>query len=263
MRALVTGCAGFIGSHLIESLLNDGVRVLGIYCFNDNYGRRQKLHNLERAPEWARSSSCPSTSPCRSPGPGRRVRRRVPPRDGARGPAVGSVRTLLAQQRARHATSTRRNQGAARPASVCASSSSVYGDAPAATHRRRHGCCTLLAYGMTKLSDEQVCRLYRANFGVDAVVLGFCGPVSARHGLPNLLRCRARRPTFEVFGNQTRDFTFVGRRRDRDAGSRQGERIRRIARGRRSRVSVDHALWLLAQFASHPLHVPRSAWGRA
>src|SRR5215208_599391 len=52
MRALVTGCAGFIGSHLTESLLNDGVDVLGIDCFNDNYGRQQKLHNLERAQEW-------------------------------------------------------------------------------------------------------------------------------------------------------------------------------------------------------------------
>ena len=36
-RALVTGCAGFIGSHLTESLLADGHEVLGVDCFNDNY----------------------------------------------------------------------------------------------------------------------------------------------------------------------------------------------------------------------------------
>src|SRR3712207_4380390 len=52
MRALVTGCAGFIGSHLTESLLADGWDVVGIDCFNDNYGRRQKLRNLELAREW-------------------------------------------------------------------------------------------------------------------------------------------------------------------------------------------------------------------
>ena len=36
-RALVTGCAGFIGSHLAESLLQDGTTVLGVDCFNDTH----------------------------------------------------------------------------------------------------------------------------------------------------------------------------------------------------------------------------------
>src|SRR5215218_5317727 len=52
MRALVTGCAGFIGSHLTESLLADGEDVIGVDCFNDNYGRRDKLRNLEQAQAW-------------------------------------------------------------------------------------------------------------------------------------------------------------------------------------------------------------------
>src|ERR1700689_4563169 len=52
MQALVTGCAGFIGSHLTESLLQDGYSVLGVDCFNDNYGRDQKLANLETARSW-------------------------------------------------------------------------------------------------------------------------------------------------------------------------------------------------------------------
>src|ERR687894_291095 len=49
MRALVTGCAGFIGSHLTESLLEDGHEVLGVDCFNDNYGRLDKMANLQGA----------------------------------------------------------------------------------------------------------------------------------------------------------------------------------------------------------------------
>ena len=36
-RALVTGCAGFIGSHLTEALLADGHEVVGVDCFTDNY----------------------------------------------------------------------------------------------------------------------------------------------------------------------------------------------------------------------------------
>src|SRR3954452_10011877 len=51
-RALVTGCAGFIGSHLSEALLEDGVSVVGVDCFNSNYGRTQKVRNLDRAKEW-------------------------------------------------------------------------------------------------------------------------------------------------------------------------------------------------------------------
>jgi nucleoside-diphosphate-sugar epimerase len=45
----VTGCAGFSGSHLAESLPEDGFHVTGVDCFNANYGRREKLRNLERA----------------------------------------------------------------------------------------------------------------------------------------------------------------------------------------------------------------------
>src|SRR3954449_9152923 len=53
MRALVTGCAGFIGSHLTQSLLADGHSVVGVDCFNDNYQRSPKLRNLgHQAKDW-------------------------------------------------------------------------------------------------------------------------------------------------------------------------------------------------------------------
>jgi len=45
-KALVTGCAGFIGSHLTQRLLNDGVTVIGIDGFVDNYDVAAKLRNL-------------------------------------------------------------------------------------------------------------------------------------------------------------------------------------------------------------------------
>ena len=47
--ALVTGCAGFIGSHLVESLLADGHEVVGIDCFNPNYDAADKWTNLAEA----------------------------------------------------------------------------------------------------------------------------------------------------------------------------------------------------------------------
>src|SRR3954447_13752286 len=51
-RVLVTGCAGFIGSHLTQSLLRGGDEVTGIDCFNDNYDRRLKEVNLAQARDW-------------------------------------------------------------------------------------------------------------------------------------------------------------------------------------------------------------------
>ena len=48
-HALVTGAAGFIGSHLVDRLLGDGVRVTGVDCFTDYYEPALKHANLARA----------------------------------------------------------------------------------------------------------------------------------------------------------------------------------------------------------------------
>ena len=42
MRALVTGAAGFVGSHLAEALLDRGDTVLGVDCFTPYYDRATK-----------------------------------------------------------------------------------------------------------------------------------------------------------------------------------------------------------------------------
>ncbi len=46
MKSLVTGAAGFIGSHLVEKLLGAGHEVVGVDSFLDNYPRHFKEHNL-------------------------------------------------------------------------------------------------------------------------------------------------------------------------------------------------------------------------
>src|SRR5256885_5424514 len=48
-RVVVTGAAGFIGSHLCERLLADGHEVVGIDSFSDYYARERKDDNLRRA----------------------------------------------------------------------------------------------------------------------------------------------------------------------------------------------------------------------
>ena len=49
MKSLITGCAGFIGSHLAEKLLREGHEVIGIDCFTDYYSRTIKENNIKNA----------------------------------------------------------------------------------------------------------------------------------------------------------------------------------------------------------------------
>ena len=48
MKLLLTGCAGFIGSHLLERLLKDGHSVIGVDNFDPFYARSLKNQNLEK-----------------------------------------------------------------------------------------------------------------------------------------------------------------------------------------------------------------------
>jgi UDP-glucose 4-epimerase len=219
MRALVTGCAGFIGSTLTEALLERGDDVIAIDCFNDNYGRAQKLRNLRHFMDWDRFEFVPV--------------------DLARGdlaeltadseaifhlagePGVRSSwgsryqqyvqNNVIASQHLLDAVKERPDVRF-----VYASSSSVYGDAAEFPTTEDAPLRPRSPYGQTKLSAEHLCGLYRDNYGLDTVSLRYFtvfGP-RQRPDMAFHIFCRAAledRP-LTVFGDgrQTRDFTFVG-----------------------------------------------------
>jgi UDP-glucose 4-epimerase len=218
MRALITGVAGFIGSHLSESLLAAGHEVVGIDCFNDNYGRRDKLRNLERAMDWDGFEFVPI--------------------DLARGDLFDLVHDsevvfhLAAEPGVRPSWGGRFEQylrnnvlatqhlleAAARvPANrfVYASSSSIYGQAEALPTPEDTTPRPFSPYGVTKLAGEHLCGLYHGNHGVGTVSLrlfSVFGPRQRPDMAFNIFsRAALEGEALRIFGDgeQTRDFTYV------------------------------------------------------
>jgi UDP-glucuronate 4-epimerase len=265
-RALVTGCAGFIGSHLVESLLADGHEVVGIDCFTDNYPRVHKQANLAVAREHDRFTflnadlvtveaerlldGCDvlyhlAAEPGVRSSWGRRFDRYL--RNNIR----ATQRLLEASARAPE----RRI--------VYASSSSVYGESERLPTPEHAAPQPLSPYGVTKLAAEQLCRLYHANHGVDAVALRFFSVYGPRQRPDMAFRrfCEAAvaGAPIDVYGDgrQTRDFTFVG---DVVAAARAAAVADGVAGeayniGGGARVSLAATLELLAALAGRPLDV--------
>jgi UDP-glucose 4-epimerase len=218
VRAIVTGVAGFIGSHLAESLVRDGREVLGIDCFTDYYPRAAKetnLSNLRAEPRFRLVE-------------GRlQALELVPLIQGADEvyhlAAQAGVRAswgrefdhytehnVLASQRLLEAAVE-----AGRPRFVYASSSSVYGDCERLPLREEQPCLPVSPYGVTKLAAEHLTRLYHVSHGLPTVSLRFFTVYGPRQrpdmAFHRFLRAARDGATVNVFGDglQTRDFTFV------------------------------------------------------
>src|SRR3954452_21495492 len=269
MKALVTGCAGFIGSHLVESLLEDGHDVLGVDCFNDNYGRAQKLRNLERALDWDGFEFVPidlSRGQLTELVAETDVVFHLAAESGVR-PSWGGrfeqyVRNnVTATQHvleAVHACGGRRV--------VYASSSSVYGQAQSFPTAEDALPAPFSPYGVTKLAGEHLAMLYAGNHGLDCVALRYFSVYGPRQRPDMAFRRFAAaalegRP-LEVYGDggQTRDFTFVADivAATRAAAEAPGVAGQVINVGGGSRARLDEAIEILSSLAGRPLEVHRT-----
>jgi UDP-glucose 4-epimerase len=217
-KVIVTGAAGFIGSHLCEALLARDFSVTGIDAFTDNYDVRIKRHNLTSFAGHDNFDLIEASL------------------NEADLPAVlegaECVFHLAAQPGVRQSwherfddyidaniRATHRLCEAARRSDikrfVYASSSSVYGETARLPMAEDHPTRPLSPYGVTKLSGEDLCVLYKANYGLPVTALRFFtvyGPRQradmAFHHFINLALDGKPVP---VFGNgtQTRDFTYI------------------------------------------------------
>jgi nucleoside-diphosphate-sugar epimerase len=187
MRALITGCAGFIGSTLTDRLLANGWEVVGIDSFEDYYARERKERNLTGArcnPAFSLVEADLvelASRDCATPG-----------NTSLRGlvESVDHVYHLAAQPGVRGSwgrsfeTYARNNVLATQMLLECAkdvgidsfvaaSSSSVYGDATTLPMTEGAECRPFSPYGVTKLASEHLARLYARNFGLSTVSLRF------------------------------------------------------------------------------------------
>ncbi len=208
MRYLVTGAAGFIGSHLADALRDDGHDVVGLDCFTDYY-------DVELKEENARGQEILRIDLARDPIDLKGI-------DGvfhlAGQPGVRSFGDVFETYLDRNVLASQRLfEAAARDGVrvVFASSSSVYGDAEAYPTAETVPPWPVSPYGITKLTCEHLARATARSFGLDFLVLRYFNAYGPRQR-PDMAFARiasflAEGRPFDLFGDghQSRSFTFV------------------------------------------------------
>ena len=216
---IVTGVAGFIGSHLAEALLKQGAEVIGIDCFNDYYSPQLKYNNVVNLKQY----------------PGfKLIKANIQELDWQQllqsvdvvyhQAAQAGVRASWGQD-FHHYTERNINatqailEGAKQVKSlkriVYASSSSVYGDA--ITMPTPETLCPqpVSPYAITKLAGERLCWLYLQNFGVPVTALRYFTVYGPRQrpdmAFHMFFKAAIAESAICIYGDgqQTRDYTYV------------------------------------------------------
>lgn len=219
MKYVVTGAAGFIGSHLVEELLRQGHEVTAV----DNLwtGTMQNLHEaLLKVPENCRSRlkwmEVDVRTFCDYP-PDSVVYHLA---------ALGSVPRSLSNPLLTHQSNVEGFFQAINIARKCgvrsfvyASSSSVYGDQNSETQREPHLGRLLSPYAATKRMNECLAQSFQQAFGMHCVGLRFFNVYGPRQNIdgpyaaviPKWIRQMREGEQVDIYGlgDQVRDFTYV------------------------------------------------------
>jgi nucleoside-diphosphate-sugar epimerase len=267
MRALVTGMAGFIGSHLAAQLAAGGAEVVGLDCFTDYYARDIKEANLAAIGTSARVrfvEAALQTADLDHLLDGVTHVFHLAAQAGVRRSwghdfGIYTTHNVDATQRLLEAVKDRPIVRF-----VYASSSSVYGDAAAIPMTEDSVPHPVSPYGVTKLAGEHLCHLYQLNYGVPAVSLRLFSVYGPRQR-PDMAFHRfisaalaGRALTIYGDGEQTRDFTFVADAAAAAVAAADRGRAGAVYNvGGGSRVSVNEVLARIERLTGRAIDVRR------
>lgn len=218
MNCLVTGTAGFIGSHLSRRLLKEGFSVIGVDSFTDYYPRWIKERNLSTLKSENNFSFLEEDINSLD------LNRLLQNVDCVfHLAAQAGVRASWGQSFSEYirnnieATQRLLEELKEQPLHkfIYASSSSVYGYCPELPMSESSPLLPYSPYGVTKLAAENLCYLYSKNYGVPTISLRFFTvygpgqrPDMAFH---KFFKSTSENKPITVFGTgeQTRDFTYI------------------------------------------------------
>jgi UDP-glucuronate 4-epimerase len=218
LRVLVTGAAGFVGSHLAELLLESGQEVVGVDSFSEYYSPTHKRDNLAGIAEHPSLTFVEGDINDLDLGAlldGVAVVYHLAGQPGVRASWGAEFDIYLSQ----NLLTTQRLLEATRDLPlerfVLASSSSIYGQAERFPTQESDRPRPVSPYGVTKLAAEHLCHLYHVAFGSPTVSLRYFTIFGPRQR-PDMAFSRfiaaamAERPLTVIGGGtQSRDFTYV------------------------------------------------------
>ncbi len=258
-RVVVTGAAGFVGSHLCDRLLAMGHEVVGIDSFSDYYERARKKQNLESARTHESFNLLELdlvdgdvARAVRGAG----VVFHLAGQPGVR-PSWGDHFDQYVQD---NIVATQRLLEALRENPVkrlvFASSSSVYGDAEMFPTKESALPRPVSPYGMTKLAAEHLTFVYMRNFGIPATSLRYFTVYGPRQR-PDMAFCRFMEALvegneIEVYGDgeQTREFTYVSDAVEGTVKAASADVVGQVINlGGGSRVTVNRVLDTLGEIS--------------
>ena len=216
---IVTGVAGFIGSHLAEALIERGDKVIGIDQFNDYYNpnfKRQNITKLQKQASFALLEANIEDLNWVSLLEGIDVVFHQAAQAGVRASwgegfsgytAKNINATQIILEAAKETKSLKRL--------VYASSSSIYGDAETMPTKETVCPKPVSPYGITKLAAEQMCQVYHRNFDVPVTSLRYFTVYGPRQrpdmAFHKFFKAVIQDEAISIYGDgqQTRDFTFI------------------------------------------------------
>ena len=217
MRCVVTGCAGFIGSHLAERLLEAGHSVIGMDSFSDYYDPQIKRYNIKKAvgnPNFVLIEGDILSLDLENAMYGVDCIFHQAAQPGVRqswGTNFGVYvhDNIMATQKILEFVKEKKIRKL-----IYASSSSVYGDT-ILPMKEDNVLKPVSPYGVTKLAAENLCYLYWKNYGVPVVALRYFTVYGPRQrpdmAFHKFVKSILKNEEIIIYGNgeQSRDFTYI------------------------------------------------------